>query len=52
MECVFYLAGFSGSSPIAIGGGSVSDVFAERDRANAMAIFTLGPLVGSYMLVW
>lgn len=47
-----YLAGLSGSSPIAIGGGSVSDVFSERDRASAMAIFTLGPLVGSYLLVW
>ncbi|EKM77331.1 hypothetical protein AGABI1DRAFT_43519 [Agaricus bisporus var. burnettii JB137-S8] len=41
-----FLSGLSGSSPIAIGGGSVSDVFSERDRASAMAIFTLGPLVG------
>ncbi|KXN92560.1 hypothetical protein AN958_06857 [Leucoagaricus sp. SymC.cos] len=41
-----FLTGFSGSAPIAIGGGSISDMFAERERASAMALFTLGPLVG------
>ncbi|KAJ3571950.1 hypothetical protein NP233_g3420 [Leucocoprinus birnbaumii] len=41
-----FLSGFSGSAPIAIGGGSVSDLFAERDRASAMALFSLGPLIG------
>ncbi|KAF5357193.1 hypothetical protein D9756_006598 [Leucocoprinus leucothites] len=41
-----FLSGLSGSAPIAIGGGSISDLFAERDRASAMALFTLGPLVG------
>ncbi|KAJ7639390.1 major facilitator superfamily domain-containing protein [Roridomyces roridus] len=41
-----FLAGFSGSAPIAIGGGVVSDLFSERDRAAAMAIFSLGPLIG------
>ena len=39
-------AGFSGSAPIAIGGGSVSDLFSERDRASAMALYCLGPLLG------
>ncbi|KXN89327.1 hypothetical protein AN958_05825 [Leucoagaricus sp. SymC.cos] len=41
-----FLSGLSGSAPIAIGGGSVSDLFAERERASAMALFSLGPLIG------
>ncbi|KAF9525091.1 multidrug resistance protein 4 [Crepidotus variabilis] len=40
------LSGFSGSAPFGIGGGSVSDVFAERDRAAGMALYSLGPLLG------
>jgi hypothetical protein len=40
-------AGFSGSAPIAIGGGSVGDLFSARDRASAMAIYSLGPLLGT-----
>lgn len=36
----------SGSAPIACGGGVVSDLFSERDRAAAMAIYSLGPLIG------
>lgn len=40
------LAGLSGSAPIACGGGSVGDLFSERDRASAMSIYTLGPLLG------
>ncbi|CCM06195.1 uncharacterized protein FIBRA_08438 [Fibroporia radiculosa] len=39
------LAGFVGSAPITVGGGTVSDLFSERDRASAMAVFTIGPLV-------
>ncbi|KAF8225144.1 MFS general substrate transporter [Tricholoma matsutake] len=41
-----FLSGFTGSAPIAIGGGSVGDCFAARDRASAMAIYSLGPLIG------
>ncbi|KAG6916742.1 hypothetical protein DXG01_005562 [Tephrocybe rancida] len=40
------VAGLTGSAPIACGGGSISDLFSERDRASAMALFTLGPLIG------
>ena len=36
----------SGSAPLAIGGGSVSDVFSENERAAGMALYTLGPLLG------
>ncbi|PFH49928.1 hypothetical protein AMATHDRAFT_146557 [Amanita thiersii Skay4041] len=41
-----FLSGLSASAPIACGGGSISDLFHERDRASAMAVFSLGPLVG------
>lgn len=39
-------AGFSGSAPIACGAGSVGDLFSARDRASAMAVYSLGPLMG------
>ncbi|PPQ86625.1 hypothetical protein CVT25_006809 [Psilocybe cyanescens] len=41
-----FLSGFSGSAPIAVGGGSVSDLFNAQDRAKAMALYNLGPLLG------
>lgn len=40
------IAGFAGSAPIACGGGTVSDLFSEKERASAMAIYSLGPLLG------
>ncbi|KAI0750934.1 multidrug resistance protein 4 [Daedaleopsis nitida] len=40
------LSGFVGSAPIACGGGTISDLFSERERASAMAIYSLGPLLG------
>ncbi|KAF5390887.1 hypothetical protein D9757_004505 [Collybiopsis confluens] len=40
------LSGLSGSAPIACGGGSIGDLFSERERASAMAIYSLGPLIG------
>lgn len=43
-----YLAGFSGSAPIAIGSGSVGDLFAARERASAMALYSVGPLIGPF----
>ncbi|KAG7098298.1 hypothetical protein E1B28_000260 [Marasmius oreades] len=41
-----FLFGFSGGAPFAIGGGSVGDMFAPHERASAMAIYNLGPLLG------
>ncbi len=38
--------GFFGSAPIACGGGTISDLFSEKDRASAMAVYSLGPLIG------
>ncbi|KAG9317591.1 major facilitator superfamily domain-containing protein [Chiua virens] len=41
-----FLSGFAGSAPIACGGGVISDLFEEKERASAMALYTLGPLIG------
>ncbi|KAG1860060.1 multidrug resistance protein 4 [Suillus subluteus] len=41
-----FLAGFVGSAPIACGGGVVSDLFSEYDRASAMSVYYVGPLIG------
>lgn len=41
-----FLAGLGGSTPIAVGAGVIGDMFSEQERATAMAIFTLGPLIG------
>jgi multidrug resistance protein len=40
------LAGIAGSCPITIGGGSIADVFDQKSRGAAMALFALGPLLG------
>ncbi|KAJ7875796.1 major facilitator superfamily domain-containing protein, partial [Mycena leptocephala] len=37
-------------SPVACGGGCIGDLFSERDRSAAMALFTLGPLVSGSVL--
>lgn len=41
-----FLAGISGSAPVAIGPGTVGDLFSERDRGSALAVYSLGPLLG------
>ncbi|KAG9004704.1 hypothetical protein FRB94_002546 [Tulasnella sp. JGI-2019a] len=41
-----FIAGLGGSAPLAIGAGSIGDMFREENRAAAMAIFSMGPLVG------
>ncbi|CAG9941035.1 unnamed protein product [Clonostachys rosea f. rosea IK726] len=44
---VFHLfAGISGSGPVTMGAGSVADMFAREERGVAMAIYSLGPLLG------
>lgn len=37
---------------MAIGGGSIADLFEERDRAGAMALYVLGPLFGAYIITF
>ncbi|KZV92021.1 MFS general substrate transporter [Exidia glandulosa HHB12029] len=41
-----FFAGLGGSAAVGIGAGCVADVFHERERASAMGIYTLGPLIG------
>jgi multidrug resistance protein len=41
-----FLAGLGGSAPLAIGGGVMGDLFHAEDRGKAIALFTLGPLLG------
>ncbi|ELU42985.1 multidrug resistance protein 4 [Rhizoctonia solani AG-1 IA] len=41
-----FFAGIGGSAPLTIGAGSIADLFHERDRAVAMSLFSLGPLMG------
>ncbi|KIJ66432.1 hypothetical protein HYDPIDRAFT_86594 [Hydnomerulius pinastri MD-312] len=40
------LGGFAGSAPFACGGGVIGDLFSERERASAMALYSIGPLIG------
>jgi multidrug resistance protein len=41
-----FLAGLGGSAPLAIGGGVMGDLFHAEDRGKALALFTMGPLLG------
>ncbi|KIY43121.1 MFS general substrate transporter [Fistulina hepatica ATCC 64428] len=41
-----FFTGLGGSVPIAIGGGSIGDLFAAHERAAAMALYSVGPLIG------
>ncbi|TFK72091.1 multidrug resistance protein 4 [Pluteus cervinus] len=41
-----FLAGAAGAAPAACGGGSIADLFDEKGRASAMALYILGPLLG------
>ena len=43
---ILFTAGFWASAPVAIGGGTIGDLFEESDRASAMALFSMGPLFG------
>ncbi|KAJ5728542.1 MFS transporter [Penicillium malachiteum] len=40
------LCGVAASSPMAIGGGTIADLYVEAERGKAMAIFGMGPLLG------
>ncbi|KZV92010.1 MFS general substrate transporter [Exidia glandulosa HHB12029] len=41
-----FFAGLGGSAAVAIGGGSIADLFRPEERAAAMGIYSLGPLLG------
>jgi MFS family permease len=40
------LAGLGGSAPLAIGGGVIGDLFDAEHRGQAIAIYSLAPLLG------
>ncbi|KAJ7634899.1 multidrug resistance protein 4 [Roridomyces roridus] len=40
-----FLVGLSGSAAVACGGAVISDLFCERERASAMSLYTMGPLI-------
>ena len=41
-----FIAGLGGSAAVSIGAGVIGDLFSTKDRALAMSIYTLGPLIG------
>ncbi|KAH9474417.1 Efflux pump vrtL [Psilocybe cubensis] len=41
-----FLAGLGGSAPLAIGGGVIGDVWRAEERGQAIAIYSLAPLLG------
>ncbi|KAI1193011.1 fluconazole resistance protein 1 [Nemania serpens] len=41
-----FLSGFVGGTPMALGGATIADVTIPANRANAMSVFSLGPLLG------
>jgi len=41
-----FIYGFAASSPMAIGGGTIADLYVQKEHGKAMAIFGLGPLLG------
>jgi multidrug resistance protein len=41
-----FLSGFGGSAPLAIGGAVVGDCFAPEQRAKAISMYSLAPLLG------
>ncbi|KAF8321174.1 MFS general substrate transporter [Clavulina sp. PMI_390] len=41
-----FLTGLGGSAPLAVGGGTIGDLFTPDQRGMAMGMYTLAPLVG------
>ncbi|KAF7312747.1 MFS polyamine transporter [Mycena indigotica] len=41
-----FLAGLGGSAPLAIGGGVLGDIWSPEERGQALAIYSLAPLLG------
>ncbi|OJD30864.1 mfs multidrug transporter [Diplodia corticola] len=41
-----FLSGLGGSAPLAIGGGTLSDMFLPEQRGKAISMYSLGPLIG------
>ncbi|EKG12399.1 Major facilitator superfamily [Macrophomina phaseolina MS6] len=41
-----FLSGLGGSAPLAIGGGTLSDMFKPEQRGKAISVYSLAPLIG------
>ncbi|KAF5634212.1 multidrug resistant protein [Fusarium sp. NRRL 52700] len=41
-----FLMGFTGSTPVTNGSGTISDIFPVQERGKAMAVWAMGPLLG------
>ena len=41
-----FFAGLGGSAPLAIGGGTIADLFEPEERGSAMGMYSLAPLLG------
>ncbi|MCO5565330.1 hypothetical protein L7F22_019003 [Adiantum nelumboides] len=41
-----FLAGLGGAGPISVGGGALSDIWSADERGKAIALFSIGPLLG------
>ncbi|KIM81265.1 hypothetical protein PILCRDRAFT_72101 [Piloderma croceum F 1598] len=44
-----FLAGLAASTPIAVVGGSINDLFSDRERAVAMAVYSPMALIGTFV---
>ncbi|SOV07935.1 uncharacterized protein UDID_07116 [Ustilago sp. UG-2017a] len=41
-----FFAGLGGSAPLAVGGGTIADLFEPEERGSAMGLYSLAPLLG------
>lgn len=41
-----FLCGCAAAGPMSIGGGSIADIYPQDQRGKAMALFSMGPLLG------
>lgn len=41
-----FICGCAASGPMSIGGGTVADITPQEQRGKAMALFTMGPILG------
>ncbi|KAA1478677.1 MFS polyamine transporter [Dentipellis sp. KUC8613] len=41
-----FLSGLGGSAPLSVSGGVIADMFSAEERGQALAIYTLAPLIG------
>lgn len=45
------ICGCAASGPMSVGGGTIADLFPQKERGKAMALFTVGPLLGPVSIV-